>query len=69
MRYITFLFFLFFALFFFLKNQYLEKEIIDEEIEFFISDEMTYEELIYQLDSISFKIHPLAKLGFNSIVF
>ena len=65
MRYITFLFFLFFVLFFFLKNQYLEKEIIDEEIEFFISDEMTYEELIYQLDSISFKIHPLAKLGFN----
>ena len=65
MRYITFLFFLFFVLFFFLKNQYLEKEIIDEEIEFFISDEMTYEELIYQLDSISFKIHPLAKLGIN----
>ena len=55
-------------LIFFLKNEYFERSIVEENIEFFIHKNMHFDELVSQLDSISSDLNPLAKVFFNKFL-
>lgn len=56
------------SLIFFLKNEYFERSIVEENIEFFIHKNMQFDELVSQLDSISSDLNPLAKVFFNKFL-
>ncbi len=64
----TFLFIPFIFLLFFIKNEYLDKSIVKENTEFFISKDTSFEDVVNQLDSIAIDFHPLAKLVFNQFI-
>ena len=64
----TFLFIPFLFLLFFIKNEYLDKSIIKENTEFFISKDTSFEDVVNQLDSFAIDFHPLAKLFFNQFI-
>ena len=55
-------------LIFFLKNEYFDRSIVEENIEFFIHKNMHFDELVSQLDSISSDLNPLAKVFFNQFL-
>jgi len=52
----------------FLKNEYFNKEIIEQETEFFISKNMTFDSLVFDLETMSVNIHPFAKLCFGQFL-
>ena len=51
-----------------LKNEYFDRSIVEENIEFFIHRNMHFDELVSQLDSISSDLSPLAKVFFNQFL-
>ena len=68
MRY-SFLFFILIAvLCFFIKHEYMDKPIMEEDVELLIFDDTTYSEFTKDLDSLFVYLHPAAKFFLNSFL-
>lgn len=71
MRYSIFFFFLFalsLCIVIFLKNEYFDKKITDQKMDFFISTNMSFDSLVYRLDDMSNNMHPVSKIFFRKFL-
>ena len=54
------------SLLYLLKYEYIDKPILTEEIEIFILEDTTYDELVENLDTLFVNLNPVLKVFLNS---